>query len=124
MSVVIAGQQATFTGKWAMPKGWRPVWYWTGTLTEGVKGGAVVQWPDLVLCRNPGEVQAASARGWTPADQMPIEVQQIALACYGEDLTDDLRAICSQAIAAQKQKKAAAPKKAAPAKKKPAGRKR
>lgn len=127
MALIIGDKQATFTGKWAAPAGWRPVWYWMGTLTEGIRKGVLVQWPDLVLCRTPRDVAEAERGGWTPASKLPIEVQRIALICYGDDLTPEHRAMFAEGAAEAERERAAKKAKAAPKKaaaKKTVGRKK
>lgn len=121
-------------GKWVAPDDWTGRWCWDRYTTSYRRNGKMHEVPNLywvadyhVYARRLGaEVEAER---WKDAKELPAHLREAMLDCYEGDLTQAMREICAEQIAARAAAKAAPARKPATApraapKKKPARRSR
>lgn len=117
--------QIRFSGIWKDPPDWQGRWMWDGVVTEfsGARGQPEV--PNLYFITTQYEYRKRltsvyeGGSGWKDASELPVELREAILDYYGPNLTETMREICAEQIAARAARKSARPMKATKAKAKP-----
>ena len=122
----IQGLPVMAIGDWRSPPTWRPKYMWTGDMRDYTptakeiaeakkarrKIPARKNWtlPRLILAQSAAQEAQLVRQGASQASSMPAEQKDMILDYYApEELTADMRAICSDRIAARATKPAPKP---------------